>query len=292
MELRQLEYFATVARHGHFRRAAEEAYVTQSALSQQVARLERELGLSLLNRGPGQVVTLTPAGEELLSHAESLLNGADEAREAMDAHTGVRRGVARIAVTMADAPWITDLMIVFHREHPGIQLALRLGSAPDLVTLVRQGDADAAICALRTEHERELEVTTLSNAPLVVILATGHPLANRGQLMLSDLRGEPFILAERGSALRETVTQACAEAGFSPLPHFEVGHPTTVRALVAAGLGTALVPAPWLRTTGAPVASAQLTGAPQHRIGLLTPATQTPAGRLLAEHIRTHHGPS
>lgn len=287
MELRQLRYFAAVARHLHFARAAEEAYVTQSALSQQIARLECELGLSLLNRPPGQAVTLTPAGEELLAHAEALLLGAAEARAAMDGHAGVRRGVARVAATVADAPWLAEVLIAFHGNHPGVQLALRQGSAAEVLALLRRGDVDIAVCAMRAQRDRNLDVTLLSDAPLVAILAREHPLANRGEVAVADLRGEPLILAERATALREAVAAACAHAGFSPLPRFEVGDPATVRALVAAGLGVALVPAPWLRLVGPAVAVARLADAPRHRIALVTGATPSPAGRLLAEHVRT-----
>jgi DNA-binding transcriptional LysR family regulator len=103
MELRQLEYFAAVARHRHFRRAAEESYVTQSALSQQVRRLEEELGLLLLRRTP-HGVELTPAGRDLAERADAILAEVAEARAAMDGHAGVERGVARIAASPADAP--------------------------------------------------------------------------------------------------------------------------------------------------------------------------------------------
>lgn len=279
MELRQLEYFAAVARHGHFRSAAEEVYVSQSALSQQVASLERELGLSLLNRTPGKAVTLTPAGEELFAHAGALLARVAEARAAMDAHAGVRRGVARVAVTVADAPWMAEALVAFHREHPDVQLTLRQGSAPEVVALLRRGDVDVAVCGLRADRARELEVTSLSDAPLVAILAAEHPRADRGELAVGDLREEPLILAERATALREAVTQACAAAGFSPLPRFEVGDPATVRVVVAPGLGIALVPAPWLRLDGPAVAVARIADAPGTGSGC---SQHPPRARLVA----------
>src|SRR3954466_3900957 len=103
MELRQLEYFAAVARHRHFRRAAEESYVTQSALSQQVRRLEEELGLLRLRRPP-HGVELPPAGRELAERADAILAEVAEARAAMDGHAGVERGGARIAASPPRAP--------------------------------------------------------------------------------------------------------------------------------------------------------------------------------------------
>ena len=136
MELRQLQYFAAVARHRHFTRAAEALYVTQPALSQQIRRLEAELGLALLRR-TSKGVELTPAGEDLLRHADNVLAEVEAARAEMDRHAGVRRGVARVAATAADAPRLPEALAEFHAEHPGIQIALRQGSAAEVVDLVR-----------------------------------------------------------------------------------------------------------------------------------------------------------
>ena len=103
---------------------------------------------------------------------------------------------------------------------------------------------------------------------------------------IGDLRGRPFILAEPGTALRETVVAATQAAGFSPLPLFEVGDPATVRYLVRANLGLAIVPASWLERPGPVVGAADLVHAPCHRLSLLTPAAgASPSGRLLHERL-------
>lgn len=290
MELRQLEYFAAVARQRHFGRAAEEVYVTQSALSQQVRRLEEELGLALLVR-TSRGVELTPAGEDLLARAESILGAAAEAKAAMDEHLGVTRGIARVAAAAADAPGLPDALVSFHRAHPGIQIALRHGSASEAANLARRGAVDLALAGLRAEHERPasgLEVALLTDEPLRLIAAPGHPLAGTSGVAIGDLRTSPLILAERGTALRDAVAAACADAGFSPIPLFEVSDPATVRWLAHAGLGVAAVPASWLERPGPEVGVATLAEpAPRHRVAMLTPsAGATPAGRLLREHLR------
>ena len=106
------------------------------------------------------------------------------------------------------------------------------------------------------------------------------------RVSLDGLRGRAFILAEPGSALRETVMAAAQAAGFSPLPLFEVGDPGTVRYLVRAGLGISLVPASWLERPGPVVGAADLRDPPRHRLSLLTPAAGgSPAGRLLHERL-------
>ncbi len=158
VELRQLEYFAAVARHRHFTRAAESLYVTQPALSQQVRRLEAELGLALFRRTP-KGVELTAAGEDLLVHAEKVLAEVAQARADMDRHTGVSRGVVRVATTAADAPRFPAALAAFHGEHPHIQIALRQGSAAEVVALVagrhgRRGRARAHRGARRASRSR------------------------------------------------------------------------------------------------------------------------------------------
>ena len=288
MELRQLQYFAAVARHRHFTRAAEELYVTQPALSQQVRRLEAELGLALLRR-TSQGVELTPAGEDLLVHAEAVLAEVARARAQMDRHAGVSRGVARVAATAADAPRLPDALADFHADHPRIQIALRQGSAAEVVALVQRGSVDVAVLAL-TGEPAGVTAEPLADEPLRVAVPYDDPLANR-TTTLEDLRGRPFILAEPGTALRETVMAATQAAGFSPLPLVEVGDPGTVRHLVRAGLGLSLVPESWLERPGPVVGAADLERAPRHRLSLLTPAAgPSPAGRLLLERLRAALG--
>jgi DNA-binding transcriptional LysR family regulator len=284
MELRQLEYFAAVARHRHFTRAAEALYVTQPALSQQVRRLEAELGLSLFRRTP-KGVELTAAGADLLVHAEKVLAEVAAARADMDRHTGISRGVARVASTAADAPRLPEALADFHSDHPGIQIALRQGSTAEVIALVASGSVDVAVLALPGEPPPGVEAIPLTEEPLRLAVSVDDELAGT-TVRIEDLRGRPFILAEPGTALRETVVAATQAAGFSPLPLFEVGDPATVRYLVRANLGLAIVPASWLERPGPVVGAADLVRAPSHRLSLLTPAAgASPAGRLLHERL-------
>src|SRR5215218_8294736 len=165
MELRQLEYFAAVARHRHFTRAAEAVYVTQPALSQQVRRLEAELGLALLRR-TSRGVELTPAGEDLLARAERILSDVAQARATMDEHAGVLRGTVRVAATTADALQLPEILAAFHREHPGVRLALRHASAAEVLALLRRRAVDIAVLSLGSESTDGLTVTPLVEEPL------------------------------------------------------------------------------------------------------------------------------
>jgi DNA-binding transcriptional LysR family regulator len=290
MELRQLQYFAAVARHRHFTRAAAELYVTQSALSQQVRRLEAELGLALLRR-TSRGVELTPAGADLLRHAETVLAEVERARADMDRHAGVARGAVRVAAAGGDAPRLPQALAGFHSEHPGIQLALRQGSAAEVAALMASGGADVGVVALAGSPPAGTRATPLPPEPLRVLCAAGDPLAGAEAVPLTALRGRPFILAEPGTALRMTVMAACQAAGFSPVPLLEVGDPATVRVLAHGGLGISLVPASWLELAGPAVGVAALTDAPRHTVSLLAPAAGgSAAGRLLHEQLRLELG--
>jgi DNA-binding transcriptional LysR family regulator len=283
MELRQLEYFAAVARHRHFGRAAEAIYVTQPALSQQVARLEAELGIALLRR-TSRGVELTPAGADLLARSESILAEVSRARAAMDEHAGVVRGTVRVAATPADALTLPEAIATFHRDHPGVRIALRHASTAEALELVRSGVVDLAVLSLAGDSGG-LDVTPLTDEPLRLITARDDPLA-AGTARLEELSGRAFVLAEPGSALRETVMAACQEQGFSPVPLLEVGDPATVRHLAGAGLGVALVPASWLDAPGPEVGVAGIEPTPRHRVCLVTARELPPAGALLAERLR------
>jgi DNA-binding transcriptional LysR family regulator len=302
MDLRQLEYFAAVARHRHFRRAAEDLYVTQSAVSQQVRRLEAELGLALLRRTSGRPpVELTPAGEELLARAEAILADVARARAAMDEHAGALRGGVRAAVTTGEALRLPPALARFGHEHPGVRVALRQAPADAIVDLVIKGSVDLAVAALpgdgqagATTGDGALEAVALADEPLVLLVPPGDPLAGATEVRLWDVRDRPFILAEPGSALRETVLAACAQEGFGPVPLYEVGDPAAARHLVHAGLGISLVPASWGALGGPEVGlAAPAAPAPRHRLSLLArTGGLPPVARMLHEHLRRELGQS
>jgi DNA-binding transcriptional LysR family regulator len=283
MELRQLQYFVAVVRHGTFTAAADALWLTQSALSQQVRRLEAEAGVALLRRTP-RGVEPTAAGEELLVHAEAVLAEAAAARAALDRHAGAVRGRVRVAATIADAPRLPAALAAFHREHPQIQIALRHASEAEVAALAARGAVDVAVTALAGEAPAGATVAAAGEEPLVAMLAPDDPLASRAApLHLADLRDRPLILPEPATALRAAVMAACQAAGFSPVPLLEVGESGAVRHLAAAGLGASIVPASWLALDGPAVAGLALAApVPTLRIALLTPAAgPSPAGALL-----------
>jgi DNA-binding transcriptional LysR family regulator len=253
-----------------------------------VRRLEAELGLALLQRTP-HGIELTAAGTDLLARAETVLAEVARARAEMDQHAGAERGVVRVAAPAGDAVGLAQALVDFHREHPGIRITLRQGSAPEVVGLVRRGAADVAVVSLPAgAAEPGLSAEPLAEEPLRLLVATGDPLAGGGPARLWDVRDRPWILAERGTAVRELVVGACQEAGFSPVPLWEAGDPGTIRFLVHAGIGVSVVPLSWLGQPGAHVEAVALAEpAPRHRMSLLAPAAGlTPAAALLHARLR------
>jgi len=290
MELRQLEYFVAVARHRQFTRAADALWVTQSALSQQIGRLEAELGVALLRRTP-RGAELTAAGEDLLARAEVILAELARAREDLDRHAGVTRGRVRVAATTIDTPRLPRALAVFHREHPGLQVALRHAASSEMAGLVQSGTVDLAVAGAHGQLPGGVASEPLAEEPLRAMLPAGDPIVG-DPVRLGDLRERPFILAEPGSGLRETVMAACQRAGFSPVSLFEVSDPATVRHLVQAELGISIVPASWFEFAGAEVAAASLSEpAPSHRVHVLSPTGgRTPAAELLVAALQAAFG--
>lgn len=292
MELRQLEYFAAVVRHGHFGRAAEDVYITQSALSQQIGRLEQELGVTLLLR-TSKGVELTPAGLDFLDHAQDILRGVADARATIDDHLGAVRGIARVAATACDSGALPAALISFHRAHPRVQLSLRNGSAVQVVELVSTGVVDAGIVGVHDDEPKlpaGVNARVISQESLGVVCATDDPIAGQATATIDALRGVPVILPERGTALRDLIAAACAAAGFSPLPLFETSDPRTIAHLAAAGLGISAVPVSWLRGDRPPIGIATFAApAPRYEVALLS-ATEghLPVRQLLVDHLTRH----
>jgi DNA-binding transcriptional LysR family regulator len=292
MELRQLEYLAAVVSHGSFGRAAQAIYVTQSALSQQISRLEDELGLTLLYRGP-KGVEPTPAGLEFLDHARAILGRVSEARAMVDDHLGAIRGVARVTATSYDAGELPQALATFHRAHPQVQLAFQHAAAAQIVEQLATGAADVAVLAVDASGPRfpeHIASHVLAEEQLCLLAARGDQLsaASGGSSpTIDDLRGRSVIMPGRGTALRGLLDDAFAQVGFSPLPRFETNDPGMIVELVAAGLGVSIIPRSWLLGEAQPVTAVELAASlPTYRIVLLaTTQPRIPARDRLVEHL-------
>ncbi|MEU5089897.1 LysR substrate-binding domain-containing protein [Streptomyces sp. NPDC021356] len=211
MELRQLAYFVTVAEELHFGRAAERLHIVQSAVSQQIQRLERDLGGALFDRSPRRV-RLTAAGERLLPEARAVLAAADRARAAVAPPAGLRVGTSTGLGAHLDR-----VLAAFAEHAPGVPVELVSLPVADRLAGVARGSLDAAFVRA-ADPVPGLRVLPLWPDPLVAALPAAHPLAARDAIDLAELAGLPLSLTERRNnpALVDLVVGACHAAGFEP----------------------------------------------------------------------------
>jgi DNA-binding transcriptional LysR family regulator len=262
MELRQLRYFAAVAHHSSFTLAARELNIAQPALSQQVRRLEQELGVELLRRTTRRV-ELTEAGEVALARATRTLAEADALRAEVDELRGLTRGSVSVGMlpaigTLDPAPLLAD----FSAAYPAIEVRLVEDTLVEAIALLRADRLDVAFALVDPERAGEgIAGETLFEEELVVMVPEHHALARRRSVRIAQLDGEPLISFLAGSALRQRLDAELEQAGAARSPAFETNHVNTLRALVAHGLGVSLVPRSFALGEGPPVA--MLRVAPQ-----------------------------
>src|SRR5262245_42474277 len=198
MELHQLRYFVTVVREGTFTKAADRLYITQPSLSEQIRKLETELGGQLFQR-LGRRLALTSAGEAFLPHAEQALVEVDQARARVEEVQGLRLGRLSIGVLPSVAARLLPPFVAeFRRRHPGVEVVLREGNASaDLEQLVHDGALDLAVVRLPARRA-DLADHVMIREPLVLVAAPGHRLADARSVALAELADEPFVATRPG----------------------------------------------------------------------------------------------
>jgi DNA-binding transcriptional LysR family regulator len=239
MELYQLGYFIEIARQRSFTRAAERLHMAQPALSQQMKNLEAELGTALFIRGRKEV-QLTAAGKAFLPRAEALLTQAEAAKAVVSDVAQLRGGKLIIAaIPSMSACLLPGVIRSFSRLNRKVELQLIEDSSEHVAACVESGLADVGFLQLPAS-KAAFEARTIITEPFVLLVAKSHALAKLKDVTLKQLATESFIFY-KGRA-RDTALEACRKAGFEPRVACESGELETVRALVAAGLGLAVVP--------------------------------------------------
>jgi DNA-binding transcriptional LysR family regulator len=244
MDLRHLRYFVAVVDEGQFVRAAAGLHVAQSALSQQIRDLERELGTELLHRDR-RGVRPTPAGEVLLGHARALLERAELARAEVAQFTGVITGRLRIASGSPSGPVpLPATLAEFQRRHPAVEIVIRDATSEELIRWLEEGTIDVAVITFAPDRlPARLEGTLIAREHLLALVPYGHPLAARGRVSLPELAAEPLVTFPRGSGVRQTIDQGFRAAGAPhPVVTAETIDPLAMIELVGVGLGVAIVP--------------------------------------------------
>jgi DNA-binding transcriptional LysR family regulator len=246
LQVSRLKVFVEVAKQGSISAAAEELSYTQSAVSQQIAALEAETGVTLIERLP-RGVRLTTAGSTLLAHAEGILGRLAAAEADLEAIAGLRGGQLRMASFPTAGATLMPLAIaMFRAQHPEVELTLAEGEPEEIAPRLFAGEFDLALL-FEFEGTSESLVADLVRQPLFedpmfLALPADHPLSRRRTLRLADLRAEAWVQTSSSSACARHVVRCCHVAGFEPIVSFESDDYQTVQGLVAAGVGVALIP--------------------------------------------------
>jgi LysR family hydrogen peroxide-inducible transcriptional activator len=241
MELQQLRYLCAIVETGSFSRAAEHCHVAQPSLSQQISKLEDELGTRLFDR-LGRGVRLTDAGRTFLPHARNVLHQTELARSEIDGRRRDARGTVIIGVIPTIAPYyLPERIAAFTRRFPESTLRIIEETTPVLVERLRNLSIDIAILSLPLRH-REFEISPLLTERLYVALPLDHPGASAASISLRELREERFVLLRDSHCFREIALAACRRAHLDPRIVFESGQFSSLLGMVAAGVGVSLVP--------------------------------------------------
>lgn len=257
-----MRYVLAVAETNSFTRAAERCMVVQSALSHQIARLERELGARLFER-TSRRVRLTPAGAAFLPAARQCLDAAERAAAEVAAAVGEVRG--RLSVGLIPTVAAVDIPSAlrdFRRAYPNVRIGLRVGASEELVEQVREGAVELAFLGLpTTSRPHGVAAHELAHDRLVAVVAPDHPLAGEAAVDLHRLSSEVFVDLPAGTAGRVQSDQAFSAAGLSRDVAFEVTNADFLARLVGQGLGIAMLPSAYVRQLSG-VTTIEVTDAP------------------------------
>jgi DNA-binding transcriptional LysR family regulator len=249
-DLSQLHVLREVAERGSFSAAADALAYTQSAVSKQIAALERDAGIALVQRGV-RPARLTDAGRALLTHAEAAFSHLAAAEAELAAIADLRGGTLRVGTfASAGASVIVPALSAFHARYPDVRLSLIEAEPRESISLVRAGELDLAVIydypALSSSVDEHLETTPLLDDTFELIVPSDHPLGQKRRLTLHALAHERWLFPRITGGVSATYDRlmrgACAVAGFEPDILFEINDCQTAQGFVAAGMGIAVLP--------------------------------------------------
>jgi len=250
MELRQLQYVIQIAKEKNFSRAAEKLHIAQPSLSQQLSKLEQELGVLLFRRTTNSVEP-TQAGQVFVDKSQTILDAIEQLKQEMDDMASMRRGKLVVGTLPITGSHILPLVLpVFGTEYPQIEIVLVEDTTAKLEQLTASGGTDLSLLSL------PLIDSTLSFEPVMeegICLAVPpqHALASRKEpIAIKELSSEPFIALKKGQGFRTITVDLCEKEGFTPRIVFESSNMETIQSLVAAGMGIAFVPQMVTRVKG------------------------------------------
>src|SRR3954468_12022352 len=289
LDVKRLRILKEVADRGSFSAAAEALSYTQSAVSQQIAALEREAGSQLVTRG-SRGIKLTEAGEALVRHADAILTRLADAEAELEAIAGLRGGRLRLAAFPTVGATLMPLAIAnFRARHPDVELTVRQLEPEDSLPLLKIGELDIALTIEPNSlHDTEgLESSFLLDDPMFVAMPVDHPLAHKARVRLKELKDEAWIGTTDACSCGTLVRNHCIRAGgFEPQITFESDDYLAIQGLVAAGVGVAMIPTLALTTVRDDIIIRDLGNeAPVRKIAAATlpGAQRSPAARAMLD---------
>ncbi|HEX5367071.1 MAG TPA: LysR substrate-binding domain-containing protein [Acidimicrobiales bacterium] len=242
MNLRDLQYLVALDEHRHFGRAADASFVSQPTLSMQLKKLEKELGVPLVERNPGNVV-LTEAGRQVADHARVVLGEVDAIRGVARRAADPEAATLRIGLFPTLAPYLLPHVVPkVRRRFPRLELLLVEEKTEEVHRRLREGRLDMGLLALPVDDDH-LHAEVLFDEDFVLAVPADHPLAaTEGPVDPGVLADQPVLLLEEGHCLRQQALEVCRLAGASEHQGFRATSLETLRQMVAAGVGVTLLP--------------------------------------------------
>lgn len=240
MELHQLEYFLAVQRYGTFSGASLEINVSQSSLSQQIQKLEDELGVKLFIRG-ARIARLTPAGEEFLKYSQRIMSEIQNSRDAMQEYTNFQKGHIKVGVIPTIGYLgIHKIISTFFKVYPGIEVDLYGANTDDLLLWIQQKKIHIAFITSPYADEK-VDFYPLMDDEIVVLVSSSHPYATESVIDLAQLAEEKFLMIKASSGWRNSLVKACSDCGFTPNVILDTSSVEMLRSFVEEGIGVAMM---------------------------------------------------
>lgn len=242
MELRQLRYFVAAAEAGAISRAAARLRVTQPSLSQQIIKLEQQLGVDLFDR-LGRGVALTDAGQRLLPRARRILSAAQEIEAGLRADIDEGRGRLAVGAIPTMAPYLVPPIVARLRaDYPACEIIIREDLTQNLVEAIADNELDVAIMSAPVEHEL-IDLEIVGREPLLVVAPSDHPICIDGSVSLAELRAQPAVTLHEMHCLGRQISEFCAARRLASSVVCRMTQIDTLLEFVRLGLGVSIVPA-------------------------------------------------
>jgi LysR family transcriptional regulator, hydrogen peroxide-inducible genes activator len=241
VELRQLRYVLMVAEERSFSKAADKVHIAQPSLSQQVIKLEKELGVQLFERQSGNI-QVTYAGQRFIDQASKIIDQLVLLKKEMQDIADMNKGQLIIgSLPITGAHLLPLALPILQKEFPGVELILIEEKTANLENLTARGQTDVSLLSMPIK-DPGLELIPLLEEEILMVVPSSHPFSKKSEITLNECWNEPFIFLKKEQGFREISERLCRLAGFEPKVFFESANLETVQSLVAAGMGITFIP--------------------------------------------------